>query len=327
MNNMNKIKILVAGLSCVSLADPDTSVSVESVSLLQKPEVIVPSLLVLLAVGLLIYAIRKGTTASVRIKSDDRSSSPKSGLNSSYFEAQQDDANESRDTDDSNEVDEEAPAETDSYDGDEIQECAETISDITDLKNKEPELEMSDEKNYELDGTFELLTEAKDSVAQTKVTSEEALKSVMAVEAELTLMKKESSSTMEVVGRLKDNSSEIGSIIDVIRDIAEQTNLLALNAAIEAARAGEQGRGFAVVADEVRALAERTQDSVKTIKAKVGGIQDEAEQTYQSIDKNKADFESVSEQLGDSVQKITDVVAKVDSASSFVEKIENSIQK
>lgn len=327
MKNINKTKILVAGLSCVSLADPDTVKSVEDVSLIQKPEVVVSSLLVLLAVGLLIYAIRKGTTASAKIKSDSRSSSAKSGLKSSYFEADHNDAKGSHDTSDDNEVIEEVSAKTDSYNGEETQESAEEINEITDLKNEEPEFEMSDEKKYELNDTFELLLEARDSVAQTKLKSEEALISVKAVEEELTLMKKESGSTMEVVARLKDNSSEIGSIIDVIRDIAEQTNLLALNAAIEAARAGEQGRGFAVVADEVRALAERTQDSVKTIKAKVGGIQDEAEQAYQSIGKNKADFESVSEQLGDSVQKITDVVAKVDSASLFVEKIENSIQK
>jgi methyl-accepting chemotaxis protein len=99
---------------------------------------------------------------------------------------------------------------------------------------------------------------------------------IEAVASEVSDMEKE-------LNLLQEESARIGSVLDVIRGIADQTNLLALNAAIEAARAGEQGRGFAVVADEVRALAHRTQESTVEIQSMVEGLQTKSANAVNSI--------------------------------------------
>ena len=143
----------------------------------------------------------------------------------------------------------------------------------------------------------------------------------------------------ETVHNLGEGSQKIGEIIQVINDIADQTNLLALNAAIEAARAGEQGRGFAVVADEVRKLAERTTKATKEIAAMIKQIQVDTEDAVSSMNNGSAEVgkgklltEKAGEALKDIIKKsglVVDVVNQVAAASeeqsSTVEQISKNI--
>jgi methyl-accepting chemotaxis protein len=144
-----------------------------------------------------------------------------------------------------------------------------------------------------------------------------------------------------VINELNSDTQNIGKILDVIRGIAEQTNLLALNAAIEAARAGEQGRGFAVVADEVRSLAQRTQSSIEEIGSMIANLQGAANRASEVIVRSNESMGQTtdqSRQTGNNVDEITQMIstisdmnlqvaAAVEEQSAVVQEINKSINE
>ena len=132
--------------------------------------------------------------------------------------------------------------------------------------------------------------------------------------AQIERLATEMNHSSQAMGQLKSESDKIGSVLDVIKSVAQQTNLLALNAAIEAARAGEAGRGFAVVADEVRSLAQRTQQSTEEIEALIAGLQSGTQQVASSMDASReltASSVELTRRAGTSLETITQTVSSI----------------
>ena len=156
--------------------------------------------------------------------------------------------------------------------------------------------------------------EAASAAREADVEAREGDEVVQKVVGSIASLEHDIQSTATVIEQLNRESDAVGSVIDVISDIAEQTNLLALNAAIEAARAGEQGRGFAVVADEVRTLASRTQQSTEEIKETVGRIQQGTKSAVKVMSTSQDNAQEVVGQVhlaGERLSSITGAVGRI----------------
>lgn len=144
---------------------------------------------------------------------------------------------------------------------------------------------------------------------------------VQANTASVTGLSEEVDRIGKVIGKMHENSANITNVVEVIKSIAEQTNLLALNAAIEAARAGEQGRGFAVVADEVRSLAIRTQDSTAEIETIIGQFRTDTDTAFNAIKLGTEQAESVAKDTKSVEDILSNIVTSVDDIGQMLEQI------
>ena len=166
------------------------------------------------------------------------------------------------------------------------------------------------------------LAASSSKIQETSNAAEQGGNSVSSAVDQMRIIEKSVSDASNVIAQLGEESDKIGKIVDAISAIADQTNLLALNAAIEAARAGEHGRGFAVVADEVRKLAEQSQMSAKEISELIGSIQDKAQDAVRSMQDSVSQVQSGASSVDGAGKTFKEIVAMVTEVAEGSERME-----
>ncbi len=189
------------------------------------------------------------------------------------------------------------------------------------MQNLEQTATAMNEMSSTVDEVARSAGNASQAAEQAYLNASEGMNLVLEVDKGIDALTRGIASAQQAISAVNSESQSVGQIVDVIEDIAEQTNLLALNAAIEAARAGEQGRGFAVVADEVRNLASRTQTSTAQIQELISKLQEEAARSVEVMQKNEKESNDIlafSKQATSSLETIQSSVSEIQDMNSQI---------
>ncbi|GAB6099196.1 hypothetical protein JCM16358_10750 [Halanaerocella petrolearia] len=197
----------------------------------------------------------------------------------------------------------------------------ETSSSITEVSASATEFINTTEELASLSG--EIATEAH----YINHLAEDGFERIRATEQEIQQILETSEESSQTIDELNDASEEIESIINIISNISERINLLALNASIEAARAGRHGQGFNVVAEEIRNLASQTQDSIDGIRQMIKKLVNRTDQALVSINKNNAQIKDGAQKLDQSKNTFTKIVANIEHITEEIEKINQFSQQ